>query len=299
MPLLITLAKALVAALPAPAAFHVMRSLAGRAPPRPAVTPAQQQALDQATRLSYGPSLRNTAWSWGQGPLLVLVHGWGGRAAQLAPLALSTSRLGYRCVAIDITGHGDSAGQRTGWRHFVDDVAEVPRMLGLNVHAYVGHSAGGLALMAARAIHGLRAQRYVCVCAPSHPYPPVRAVQQRLNPSPALMQRYQEFLASQLGTDWHRLEAGHAFANAGAELLLVYDQGDRFVEHTEGDRILAWCPAAHLLKPTSCGHTRVLASPELAQAVSEFLVSPGGSSLHAVAMRSAGEWGEVASAGMN
>ena len=273
MPFTTTFAKALVAALPAPAAFHVMRSLAGRAPPRPAVTAVQQQALGQATRIDYGAG--NRAWSWGSGPLIVLVHGWGGHAAQLATLAVATSRLGYRCVAMDVTGHGDSAGQRTSWRSFIDDVAELPRSLGQEVHAFVGHSAGGLAVMAARAIHGLVAQRYVCVCAPSHPFPPIRAIRQRLDPRPVLIERYQAFIASQFDTDWQQLESGLAFAGAGADLLLVYDEGDRFVEHAEGDRIQALCPGAQLTKPTACGHTRVLATPELERAVGEFLIRPG------------------------
>lgn len=269
MPFATTVARTLVAALPASAAFHVMRSLAGRAPPRPAVTAAQQLALSQATALAYGEG--RTAWSWGHGPLVVLVHGWGGRAAQLAPLALNTSRRGYRCVAIDVTGHGDSAGRRTAWRCFIDDIAGLSRSLGQEVHAYLGHSAGGLAMMAARAIHGTRAQRYICVCAPSHPFPPIRAVRQRLNPRPALIDRYQEFIAQQFGTSWQRLEAGHAFADAGQNLLLVYDQGDRFVEHAEGDRIQALCAGARLVKPTACGHTRVLAAPELEEALAAFL----------------------------
>lgn len=274
MPSTTTFAKALVAVLPAPAAFHVMRSLAGRAPPRPDLTAAQRQALVHAKQLAYGDG--NKAWSWGIGPLVVLVHGWGGRAAQLAPLALALSGQGYRCVAIDVTGHGDSAGQRTSWRSFIDDVAALPRSLGQEVHAFVGHSAGGLAMMAARALRGLAAQRYVCVCAPSHPFPPIRAIRQRFDPRPVLIERYQAFIARQFGTEWHQLEAGHAFAGAGPELLLVYDEGDRFVEHVEGDRIQALCPGAQLVKPTRCGHTRVLATRELERAVGEFLVRPEG-----------------------
>ncbi|HEX3140237.1 MAG TPA: alpha/beta hydrolase [Rhizobacter sp.] len=269
MPFTITVARALVAALPGPAAFHVMRLLAGRAPPRPQVSAAQQQALSQATRIGHGAG--RVAWSWGNGPLVVLVHGWGGRAAQLAPLASGLSQRGYRCVAMDVTGHGESASSRSSWRSFIDDVSELPRHLGQPVHAFIGHSAGGLAMMAARAIHGLTARHYVCVCAPSHPFPPIRAIRQKLDPRLSLIERYQEFIAAQFDTSWRELAAGRAFAGAADELLLVYDPGDRFVDHSEGDRIFAMCPDASLVKLTAGGHTRVLVSSELEQAVRRFL----------------------------
>lgn len=268
--MLVSASKLLVRILPSPMAGQVIRSLASRTR-RPKVHPVQQDAMARATVLRYGDSARNVAWSWGQGPTVVFVHGWNGRAAQLAPLAEGVSTLGFRCVAIDVTGHGDSQGTRTGWRHFIDDVAALSAALDDEIHAYVGHSAGGLAMMAARAIKGIRARRYVCVSAPSHPFPPIRAVRERLDPSPRLVSAYQDDIARQFDADWPQLESGHAFAGAGSDLLLFYDQADRFVDHAEGDRIQAWCRGARLIKSSGHGHTRVLAAAELEQAVGSFL----------------------------
>lgn len=256
--------------LPAPVASQVVHALAARTQ-RPKVHSPQQQALSRAERLRYGERGRNVAWSWGHGPLVVLVHGWNGSAAQLAPLAAALSAQGFRCVAIDVTGHGASAGHRTGWRHFIDDIAALTTQVGGDVHAYVGHSAGGLALMAARAVRGIRAGKYVCVCAPSHPFPPIRTIQQRLNPAQGVLAACQDHIARQLGADWRQLESGWAYAGAGSDLLLFYDDADRVVDHSEGDRIQAWCPGATLLKSTGHGHTRVLGAPELEQAVATFL----------------------------
>lgn len=268
--MLTAVSKVLVAGLPSTPALHLMRTLASRTQ-RPALNDVQREALSHATRLPYGRQGRNTAWAFGEGPAVLLAHGWNGRAAQLAPLALGLSRRGYRCVALDVTGHGDSAGTRTAWRCFIDDIAELSRSLGEPLHAAIGHSAGGLALMGARRIHGLQASRYVCVCAPSHPFPPIRAIRQRLDPRPALVERYQAFIAGQFDTDWQRLAEGHAFVGMGRELLLFYDQGDRFVDHTEGDRIQAWCTGATLVKSTNLGHSRVLAAPELEAAIASFV----------------------------
>jgi len=269
--MLITTSRLLIKVLPAPMSSQVVRALAARTR-RPTVHGPQLDAMSRAEMLRYGRGGRNVAWSWGDGPLVILVHGWNGSAAQLSPLAANLATRGFRCVAIDVTGHGASVGSRTGWRHFIDDIAALSAQLGGEVHAYVGHSAGGLAMMAARVTRGVRAGKYVCVCSPSHPFPPIRAIQQQLDPAQSVLTACQDDIARQLGAGWQQLESGWAYAGAGPDLLLFYDEADRFVDHTEGDRIGMWCPGSTLVKSTAHGHTKVLAAPELEREVVAFLL---------------------------
>jgi pimeloyl-ACP methyl ester carboxylesterase len=270
MSMLISAAKYIARIAPDPLATSLTTALAALTPRAP-VSSIEQAALAQATRLTYGAQADHVAWAWGDGPLVVFVHGWGGRAAQLAPLALQISKLGFRCVALDVTGHGASPKRHTRWSYFMRDVAELSRSLSGEIYAYVGHSAGALSMMAARSLQGIHAQRYVCICAPSHPFPPINVIKKRLDPRSSVIEGYKNFIARQFQTSWEGLERGEAFANAGRDLLLFYDQADRFVTHDEGDKLLALCPGARLLKTNGYGHQRVLGAPELAQAVSEFL----------------------------
>jgi pimeloyl-ACP methyl ester carboxylesterase len=265
------IARFLVRVLPQRQAILVVRALATRTQ-RPPVTHAQQQALAQASALRYGENNRNAAWAWGDGPLVILVHGWNGRAAQLAPLAAHIANLGFRCVAIEVTGHGSSPGKRTEWSCFIEDIAALTQSLGQEVHAYVAHSAGALTMMAARGLKGIKAKLYVCICAPSHPFPPINVIRKRLNPGPGVIDGYRQYIARQFDTDWDALESGCSYLGAGPDLLLFYDEEDRFVDHGEGDRIRNWCPGAHLIKTDAYSHMKVLAAPELLQAVGEFLV---------------------------
>lgn len=267
-----SIAKFLVKILPARPAVRIVRALATRTQ-RPPITPGQQHALTQASMVRYGENGRNAAWSWGEGPLIIMVHGWNGCAAQLGPLAVHIAGLGFRCVAIDITGHGSSSGNRTGWGYFIEDIAALTQALGQEVYAYVNHSAGGLTMMAARRLRGLRAKRYVCICSPSHPYPPINVVRKKLGPKPSVIAHYQEDIARQFNTDWDTLKGGFAYADAGDNLLLVYDEGDRFVNHHDGDQIQSWCPGAKLVKTRSYGHTKILAAQELLHTVGEFLLN--------------------------
>jgi pimeloyl-ACP methyl ester carboxylesterase len=261
----------LVKLLPAGAAAALIQTLSTRTQ-RPAITPAQALALSSARVLRYGSKGRQVAHVWGDGPLVVLVHGWHGRAAQMAPLAAALAASGFRCVAIDVTGHGASPGRRALWRLFIDDVTALTHALGQPVHAYVAHSAGGLAVMAARRTRGIQAARYVCICSPSHPFPPIRAIRQRLAPRESVIARVQTLIAAQFDTDWPRLQAGAAYAGIGPELLLFYDESDRMIHHTEGDHIHAWCPGSRLIKTRDYGHGKVLNSPELHANVVDFLL---------------------------
>lgn len=267
--MLTSLPSILVRHLPPTVALPLIRSLVRRAQ-RPDVTEEQQAALDAATRMSYGTSGSKVAWSWGSGPLVLFVHGWNGRAAQLAPLAQYIAWEGYRCVCIDVTAHGESAGERPSWRHFIADVAEAAAQLG-PIHTCVGHSAGGLAMIAARAMGRIRASSYACICTPSHPFPPIRAIKQLLNPPPHVLDACRNDIAREFETTWDRLEDGAPWRTAVEPLLLVYDRNDRFIDHAEGKRILRRAPHACLIKTSGYGHTRVLATNELARALLEFL----------------------------
>jgi pimeloyl-ACP methyl ester carboxylesterase len=271
---------ALMHGLPASLAVRVLIRMASRTQ-RPAATPEQQQAMSRARRLRYGARQANTAWAWGDdGPTVILVHGWNGSAVQLAPLAQRLAALGLRCIAIDVTGHGASAGHRTSWHAFVDDIAHASASLaGGKAAAVIGHSAGGLAAMAARSVHGLAAECWACICAPSHPFPPIRAVQQRLNPPAQVLDRYRAHIASAFGVSWAALEDGAAFRDPPERLQLVYDPHDRFVDHTEGDRVHAWCPKAELVKTAGHGHAKVLASAELVDVLGRFLGVQGSDSM--------------------
>lgn len=265
-------ARRAIRMLPAPAGFALLRRLSERTMPL-RVTEAQQDALREARRMTYGARNRHAAWSWGEGPAVVFLHGWGGRAAQWAPAARQIAQRGFRTIAIDMTGHGESPARHARWAYFLDDIAELARGLDQPVHAWIGHSAGGLAVMTARRTHGIRAARYACVCAPSHPYPPIVVVDRTLNPPAPLLDRYRTYIAGQFRTDWSALESGAVFAGAGAELLLVYDATDRYLRPGDGDRIAALCPGARLLTLSGYGHQKIMAAPELVQAAGDFLAA--------------------------
>ena len=85
-------------------------------PPRPrkarAALPPGATRVDVQSQ--YG---RLAVWSWGSGPAVYLVHGWGGRAEQLGAFVAPLVSRGLRAIAVDGPAHGASAGRRSSaWR---------------------------------------------------------------------------------------------------------------------------------------------------------------------------------------
>src|SRR5262245_29582359 len=53
------------------------------------------------------------AWEWGEGECVLLVHGWGSRAAWMEKLVGPLVESGRHVVAFDLPAHGESPGTMT------------------------------------------------------------------------------------------------------------------------------------------------------------------------------------------
>lgn len=269
--MLLSIIKGFLRLLPADTAAVIATALASfpRCPP---LKKRDQSNLGEFQRFEFGQKTRKYAWRTGQGPLVIFVHGWSGRASQMAPMAKYIADCGYCTVIFDATAHGESSGKTIGFHKFMHDVAELSAVFSHDVFAYVGHSAGGLSVMAARSVHGIKAERYVCLAAPRAPYPPIAALKQQLGVSGQILNRCQQYYAQQFSSSWESLDKASSFSyrNQGA-LLLVYDEQDDQVDHLDGDRISQTWPAAQVIKTTGLGHRKVLWSPVLFSKIAGFL----------------------------
>ena len=83
----------------------------------------------------------------GDGPPVLLVHGWCCDHSHFAPQFEHFASLGHRVVAVDLRGHGQSDKPRQDYtmQGFADDLAFLCRELDLVKPIVIGHSMGGIA----------------------------------------------------------------------------------------------------------------------------------------------------------
>lgn len=54
-----------------------------------------------------------TVYEWGNGPIIAISHGWNGRACEFYNIIEKLTSSGYRVIAFDYPGHGESTGSET------------------------------------------------------------------------------------------------------------------------------------------------------------------------------------------
>jgi len=104
-------------------------------------------------------------YRWGAGPVIVFVHGWSGRASQVAAFVEPLTTAGYCVMAFDAPAHGDTPGRRTNILEFVAALQAIVAAYG-PLSGAITHSFGGMAL-AYGLQQGVEVGRVVCLGPPA------------------------------------------------------------------------------------------------------------------------------------
>lgn len=259
--------------LPERAGFWLTRQVAGLVQsPKP--RPGDLAFLSEMEPLRFGAARKKWALLHGHGPLVMLVHGWAGSGAQMLAIARHLVGEGFRVIVPDITAHGKSSGLQVTFRDFVEDIAACCEAMGQVPHAMVGHSAGGLAMAAARRMRSIQAQRYVFLCAPRGPYIPIDEIRRHLNPAEGILARCRAYYASQLDAGWEDLDAGSAFHSTdGTPALLVYDRDDPRLRKDDPEIVERQWAGARLILTSGLGHIKPLWEPRTIGMIADFLAA--------------------------
>lgn len=275
--------------------------LAGRAagrifmtPPRSPVPAWEDEALRDAERFTLdagGARLRG--FRMGDGPVVLLVHGWGGRGGQLAALAPPLLAAGAAVVGFDGPAHGASGGDVASLPRLADAATAVARAFG--ARAAIGHSFGAAALGLAVS-RGLALDAVALVGAPRSPALFFHRFCEEMRLRPAARAAFQRRLEARVGIEMAELEAGRVVAGLTTPALVVHDRRDLEVPFEDALAIAAAWPGARLLETDGLGHRRILRdasiSAEIAAFVAERLPRCRGCGRLATAEDAAASWCE-------
>lgn len=109
----------------------------------------------------------------GEGPPVVVLHGWGGRIESMAPVVLCLKR-DFRVVALDLPGFGESPAPPTVWGspEYAGYVRAVLSSRGIERAHFVGHSFGAKTALQIAARWPEAVDRLVAVGSPGLRTPP-------------------------------------------------------------------------------------------------------------------------------
>jgi pimeloyl-ACP methyl ester carboxylesterase len=208
-------------------------------------------------------------WVWGQGPVVILTHGWGGRAGRFSALAEALMAHGFGVVLFNAPAHGASMGRQASLPQFSRALRDVANTVG-PIHGLVGHSLGGAAV--SLAMHrGLRAQRAVLLAPPADVFLFSHAFAEHLRIPLRARAVMRQNLENRLQISWEELHIPTLARSMISPVLVVHDVKDADVPYAHSEEIAQAWPNAELFTTSGLGHRGILRDREVLRRVVDFL----------------------------
>jgi pimeloyl-ACP methyl ester carboxylesterase len=207
------------------------------------------------------------------GPIVLLVHGWGGHARQMLPLAERLAQEGLRPVLVEMPAHGRSTGAVSTLPQFTRVIEYVTARLlqeGHTLRGVVAHSLGASA-SAYTASRGLPAERLVLLAPPASPREYTRLFAQVFGLSEATRAAMQRRIEARAGIPMPQFEPAAVGPRIGTSTLVVHDREDSINRFADGVAFSKAIAGAQMLTTQGLGHRRILKDASVLDAVARFV----------------------------
>lgn len=229
---------------------------------------ASTQARDRAEVADLSPCYFGgvPGYETGAGAVALAVHGWGGRAAQMAPLARRLAHEGYRVVVPKLPGHAggrptDIKQAAAAIRAVIDDVGP-PELV-------VAHSFAGMVL---RLAFPESAPPHVALIAPALDVNDALEVfGDRLRLLPWARRGLRSKLQAWDPALWPTVSQSSPTQLPGADVLILHDPDDRETPFVRSAELAAIRPDTSIVAREGAGHSRILSHPETLDHLADFV----------------------------
>lgn len=211
---------------------------------------------------------RAVARVFGQGPLVVLSHGWAGSGPQLLELGRAIAERGFRVAVFDAPAHGSAPGRTTHAREFARCIELISERHG-PAFSLVGHSLGGLAC--ALAAERVRPRGLVLIAPmPSLDFA-LTGFQSAVGFGDALKARILDRVVrrAQVSPEQSRVEPA---LGAAQGTLFIHDRKDRRIPVDVSRELARRTAGSEYVETEGLGHGRVLAEPSIHEHIADFLL---------------------------
>lgn len=247
-------------------------------PPRARTDAAARRWLGRARPLevrAHGKAVRT--WTWGKGPAVLLVHGWGGNAGQMHALGEALHARGLRVIAFDAPGHGHSAPARAGGRVDMVEFAHALRVVAAGCGPLLGvvaHSGGCTATALALREGWAGAPRMAFIAPFASPSQAVMPFGRAIGASDAVTGRFSRRVQARFARPWTDFDMATLPASRVPDRsLVVHDAGDREVPAAHGRALAAAWPGARWMETSGLGHRRLLRDPAVVAGIADFIAA--------------------------
>jgi len=212
-------------------------------------------------------------YRWGKGERTVLlVHGWGGNAADFRPLVPLLVGADFTVVALDLPAHGTSAGEESNLLDMREALAAWVAHFGWP-YAIVAHSLGGIAasLLVEQAAESV--EKFALVGTPVRAESGFDIGFEQLAVPVCIQARFYAEFDRWLGYPVEYFALAHRRYLRARRILMVYDVKDEIVPIAEVQTYLTAYPDIEQCWVSDVGHYRMFRSEAVRQCLLHFLSS--------------------------
>lgn len=238
-------------------------------PPRLPYRPEQSAVLALAHLATLQVRHRRLqTYCWGEGPAVLLLHGWGGHAGQMTEFVAPLTKAGFKVIALDAPAHGRSAGRLSSIVHFGDAIQAAAATFG-PLHAVVAHSMG-----AAATTHvlgkGLPLQRAVFVAPQAQLTGYWTLFRQTLGVTDDVWEIMRARTERWLKVRYEQLHPAVIAPRMKMPLLILHGTADRMTPISEGEALASLWPGAEF-RALDGGHLGILRDSQALLAATDFV----------------------------
>lgn len=237
-------------------------------------TPIKEKGYFKAAKIKTISYKNNKVkvYEWGESKKAVLlIHGWAGRATQVAHLAEPLIAAGYKVYSFDAPAHGKSNGRHTHFLEFSEIILELNKQFP-EIESIIGHSMGGSACIHA-ITQGFNPKKCIIIGAPANIDWVLKTFCEQINVSKKVVKIIKDHLERKFAQKFEELSLSSMVKNITTPGLILHCEDDVDAPVAGAHHIHKNWENSTLVRTKNLGHRRILKNKEVAQTIIDFLKS--------------------------
>ena len=209
-------------------------------------------------------------YEWGKSKnAVLLVHGWSGRATQVAHLNEELIEAGYKVYSFDAPAHGNSNGRHTHMLEFADLIFKMKKLYP-EIESVIGHSIGGAACIYALT-QGLNAEKCIIIGSPLSTHWVLNSFCKQINVSQKVENLIKNHLEYKFQKQFDDISIDSMVTKINTKGMIIHCENDIDAPVEHAKYIHKNWKNSTLLLTQNLGHRKILKNIEVSQSIIDFL----------------------------
>ena len=208
----------------------------------------------------------------GDGPKIILVHGWSGRASNMSKIIHKLNQNNFDVYAFDAPAHGESSGGNTNLPEFISCIESLASKVS-PIYALVGHSLGGFASVYCAA-KKIRLDKIILLCPVNNVFELFETFFNHTRLKKKTRNLMISYFIKKTGIIINNeLASEKLVKQIKAKILLIHDESDTQLSILESKKIMKNIADGTFYFTKGLGHSRLLRNTKVVDRIISFLKS--------------------------